>query len=374
MECQSIIELLSPYLDGELEPSEAKFVGKHLEHCPRCRKEMLALQEISFVLQELPEITPSPDFHEGLQAKLAKLTTAAEAETIKQKVSPIQKFVYGTWSKVAAFAAVLILALGITALWDPEGLVIKIKPVQESNNVLSEIPQSRQQVSIETKTLEKQDNIKPDLSDITVEADGTQYVAKNNPAVNQKESTQNNYTPAKYEETQIIASELPEETSAMKIQSEPERSGNEDIPEIPPVVTRAKEPAVYDRVRPFAAGLDPNMTAGKTEETGQEEQFFEQGQESPKFIKMHLDVEDIENAIAEILILIQNNNAAAEVQQNNVLIVVPAEYFVPLSEQIQSLGQVTVKEYNYQADMEQELSDEQNSPEQEIYTIYLELK
>ena len=72
MDCGKVVALLSPYLDGELEPSEKDFISAHLNACPACRRELAELRAAVGVFRLLPELAPGPAFLPRLKERLAK--------------------------------------------------------------------------------------------------------------------------------------------------------------------------------------------------------------------------------------------------------------------------------------------------------------
>ncbi|MEW6426023.1 MAG: zf-HC2 domain-containing protein [Bacillota bacterium] len=72
MGCEKARELLSPYLDGELEPSEKKFLSGHLEMCPACRSELAELQAAVQIFRRLPQLAPAPTFRARLRERLVR--------------------------------------------------------------------------------------------------------------------------------------------------------------------------------------------------------------------------------------------------------------------------------------------------------------
>lgn len=59
MECRTIQEYFSAYLDGELPVAQAEMVSRHLEVCPHCRQELQAWQQLWEALAA--EAVPAPD-------------------------------------------------------------------------------------------------------------------------------------------------------------------------------------------------------------------------------------------------------------------------------------------------------------------------
>jgi anti-sigma factor (TIGR02949 family) len=58
MECRTIQEYFSAYLDGELPRAQAELVARHLESCPHCRREYQAWQQLWDVLAAEPIAAP----------------------------------------------------------------------------------------------------------------------------------------------------------------------------------------------------------------------------------------------------------------------------------------------------------------------------
>lgn len=61
-------ELLSAYLEGELDESRAAEVGRHLASCPNCRPLFESMKEAREALGALPEMEPSPALLQRLYA------------------------------------------------------------------------------------------------------------------------------------------------------------------------------------------------------------------------------------------------------------------------------------------------------------------
>lgn len=61
MKCSEVINLLSPYLDGELNVAKTKAIENHLSACRSCRKELESLRSTGEVVDSLLESVPAPD-------------------------------------------------------------------------------------------------------------------------------------------------------------------------------------------------------------------------------------------------------------------------------------------------------------------------
>lgn len=66
MECERIEELLSPYLEDELNPEEKRAVESHLRTCPSCVGLLSLLKETHASLADFPEIEVSESLFERL--------------------------------------------------------------------------------------------------------------------------------------------------------------------------------------------------------------------------------------------------------------------------------------------------------------------
>jgi hypothetical protein len=71
MRCEHIEELLSVFLEGELNPAEKEQVEVHLAGCPDCASLLADLRRTRQALAGFPEVEVSP----GLQARLAAIPT-----------------------------------------------------------------------------------------------------------------------------------------------------------------------------------------------------------------------------------------------------------------------------------------------------------
>jgi len=91
--CDAVGGLLSPFLDGELEPARAESVGKHLGSCASCRREWERLKGISRWVREKGREGPAPPAWETVEARVR---TRRRARAV--------------WRRTAAVAAALLAA------------------------------------------------------------------------------------------------------------------------------------------------------------------------------------------------------------------------------------------------------------------------
>jgi anti-sigma factor RsiW len=138
MSCNRIESKILSYVDGRLKASEAREVETHLETCASCRLRVNEFRAVSGLLDELPQIEPSPAFDARVRARVA-------AEPAKQS--------WWAWlapSPRVAFAASMLLlatvwigsrptpdAVAPVTVADQEMRIESDMPVLENYDVLS---------------------------------------------------------------------------------------------------------------------------------------------------------------------------------------------------------------------------------------------
>lgn len=107
MNCKELEELLSPYLDGELDAAQRGAVEQHLGDCPDCKRELANLRTLHGALQ-----APALRYHasDTLQQRLKIRLRDAEA----REQRPL-------WPRWAAVAATVVIAAALTWNFLPRG-------------------------------------------------------------------------------------------------------------------------------------------------------------------------------------------------------------------------------------------------------------
>jgi len=85
MKHDKIQELLSAYLDKELDTDLTAQVDKHLQECEACRGELAALQQLEDFYQDIPQPTAKEEYWEALPTRIKtgiqeKMHTAPKQE------------------------------------------------------------------------------------------------------------------------------------------------------------------------------------------------------------------------------------------------------------------------------------------------------
>jgi anti-sigma factor (TIGR02949 family) len=102
--CEEMLDLLEPYLDGDLPASEAARLREHLQRCGACAAELDLAAKIQRELRSLPQPDCPPEV-------LEKVQRAGRGEVVPFAPRPRMGL------RIAAAAALLALAVGGGALF-----------------------------------------------------------------------------------------------------------------------------------------------------------------------------------------------------------------------------------------------------------------
>ena len=110
MKCEHVRELMSAYIDNEINEVDKAKLEKHIAQCPQCKEEYELLKELVLECSEIDEVELPEDFREELHNKLI--------EAKNNKPSKVADFMRKNKWKAAtgAVAAVLIFAISLNAL------------------------------------------------------------------------------------------------------------------------------------------------------------------------------------------------------------------------------------------------------------------
>ena len=104
LSCDEVLDLLEPYVDGDLPTAEAERLRVHLETCRSCSGELALTRRIQRELRSLPQLDCPPEILERVRRQGGEVVPFRPRRT-------------GLPLRVAAAAAVLVLALGGGALF-----------------------------------------------------------------------------------------------------------------------------------------------------------------------------------------------------------------------------------------------------------------
>ncbi len=94
MECEKYRDLISLYIDGEINENDEKELLEHLENCPLCRKEFEELKAITDMLGKIEEAELPENFH-------TEVMTAIKAQSSPIKKNKPKRI----WARYASLAA-----------------------------------------------------------------------------------------------------------------------------------------------------------------------------------------------------------------------------------------------------------------------------
>jgi anti-sigma factor RsiW len=103
--CEEALELIEPYLDGDLSPAGSSGLREHLARCPACAGELELAARIQRELRSLPELDCPPEILERVRR-----TGRGEVVAFRQHERRLGP-------RIAAAAALLALVLGGGALF-----------------------------------------------------------------------------------------------------------------------------------------------------------------------------------------------------------------------------------------------------------------
>lgn len=112
MKCEDFRELISLYIDDELDEANKNELIKHLENCPLCRKEYEELKALKEMLGKIGDEELPENFHNELMAKIKP----AKEKTKKKK------FVWSRYSSLAASICAVLLVGGALVGMDAAGM------------------------------------------------------------------------------------------------------------------------------------------------------------------------------------------------------------------------------------------------------------
>jgi hypothetical protein len=103
MNCNEIKDMLSSYIDGELDEKDMLLVEEHIHNCEECRRELEEYNKILHVLHHMPEEEPPKGYCNRLHEKLIKAN-------VNKKTSKRMR-----WVKYGSIAAAFILVFVVYA-------------------------------------------------------------------------------------------------------------------------------------------------------------------------------------------------------------------------------------------------------------------
>jgi hypothetical protein len=111
MECRKIVNLLSAFIDAELDGKRRKMVEEHLQECSDCSERLRELKLISLSIQSIPPLKAPPRFEDVVMARLASPPTRPHDATLLDRILPVFPLRWAVGFGVPAFGLLLLFML-----------------------------------------------------------------------------------------------------------------------------------------------------------------------------------------------------------------------------------------------------------------------
>ncbi|WP_145382466.1 zf-HC2 domain-containing protein [Botrimarina mediterranea] len=115
MNCEVFKELLSIYIDGELDSERLVQLEVHLDGCPECLVELAELRSFTEATQSLPLPKPAPDLWDRIRVSMTRDATAAPHDANQSEVASKAEYSSSGFRRfrTAIFATAVLAILGL---------------------------------------------------------------------------------------------------------------------------------------------------------------------------------------------------------------------------------------------------------------------
>ena len=149
MNCQEIRDLLSRYLEDDLDPDVKNLVEQHLGSCSGCTRELDVLRKMVSSLGKLEKVEPTFDFLESIHERLER---PSKAKLI------LRRMFYPPHIKLpieaVVVAATVLLVVRIVSFISPEKVMVAMKPAPQEEKKRLEV-NVREKVSLKRPSVGK---------------------------------------------------------------------------------------------------------------------------------------------------------------------------------------------------------------------------
>lgn len=133
--CRTFLPMLSPFIDGELSPSERTTVERHLAVCPECTMRVADFRaESGLIRLGMEMLADEADFTGFAQKVMARVTPERPPFWERVKLAASEMFAHQKGALVTAAATVTVVVLGtllVTRDGTPMGYASEHVAVQE---------------------------------------------------------------------------------------------------------------------------------------------------------------------------------------------------------------------------------------------------
>lgn len=166
MNCNEVRELISPYIDNMLEPSQMMEVEKHLLTCDACKNEYNYFTLISSSLKNLPEVELPEEFDAILRDELIKTKETKRIVAKKKR-----------WIRYSSVAAIFLVGIFSIAMYNEmdTGNPKNIEKINPAKTLMKSVPAAADpNASPASNNVEDQKNeevINPDIETMEITPD-----------------------------------------------------------------------------------------------------------------------------------------------------------------------------------------------------------
>lgn len=136
MSCQEVMSMLSAYIDGEVQTSDADMIKTHLSECDSCAAECKALQSMTGILRTTPEVEP-PAF---LLAQIEAATVNRTGFLTRIQRAFDQVPVIVRWATAPAAAAIILLGILLSNNGRIESPLAVKSPIEQIEKAIPGMP------------------------------------------------------------------------------------------------------------------------------------------------------------------------------------------------------------------------------------------
>jgi len=147
MTCQQMQELLSLYIDEQLNEVEKQYFEKHLAECRQCKQELEDMQDMLKMFASVEALEPPADFKDNLMRRLKGEHKVAQVP-YRTKLAKIKRS-WIAWGATAAVIVIMVGSVGLSGFMDSINLGLKSEsPAVKESAKDNGIVQDEQQFGI----------------------------------------------------------------------------------------------------------------------------------------------------------------------------------------------------------------------------------
>lgn len=124
-------EMLSAYLDGEIEPARERTIDNHLTSCAECRARLTALRGVVLELRRAPRLQPPPVLAHQVRQQVVEQAPAGAWESLRAFLVGLPR--HPSMGTVMAMGLALVLSLSLVRVEREQWLVRPVPPATQTS-------------------------------------------------------------------------------------------------------------------------------------------------------------------------------------------------------------------------------------------------